>query len=472
MAINLPKLPFKLPNLPFDRLGPRTRKILRYVGLGVFALIVFVFALQMSFPYGRVGDKVIESMSDKYEVTISSVERGWMPGRVYFNSVSIRTRPTKPEENPQWFLIKRLEIDLGVLALIGGTISVDIDATLGDNRVGYGHLTGTLEIENFGKGSIRADFDGDKVPSDALPMASLIGLPMTGKLQLAVNANLPMEKSKLGKSSINWQKATASVTLQCPNACTFGDGKTKLKPLLKNTRNQVMVGEGIDFGKVGMDTLSAHVLMKSGKLTVDKFDTTSKDGVLKVDYTMTLEKEFGESMVAGCLRFKGSDDLLRREPKTHAAISTTGAELRSDGLFHIRLSDRFKDMKRLNQECGPGTNTNNGEDFSRTSNRPNLTVQPETPTQPPTGSTGEITRPLTTPTPTPNATPEAPSIPAAAQTHDAGAATGAVPGGPPPTTAGSAATGSAPAPGSGERGSDRGHGSSEQPAPPAQPPVE
>jgi hypothetical protein len=96
---------------------------------------------------------------------------------------------------------------------------------------------------------------------------------------------------------------------------------------------------------------------------------------------MTLETDFDESMVAGCLRFKGSDDLLKREPKTYAAIQTTGAELRSDGLFHIRLTDRFKDMKRLNQECGPNANTaGNGENFGGKPDRPNLTInKDETP---------------------------------------------------------------------------------------------
>ncbi|HEY5924533.1 MAG TPA: type II secretion system protein GspN [Kofleriaceae bacterium] len=431
MAINLPKLPFKLPRLPFDRLGPRTRRVLRYVGLGFFALIIFVFALQMTFPYQRIGDKVIEAMQEKYEVSIGSVERGWMPGRVYFNSFSIRPRPTKPDEVTTPFYISRLEVDVGVLALLGGKISVDIDAEIGDKKDGFGHLIGELEIENFGRGSITASVEGNSLPGAHLPMRSLLGLPMTGKLQFSINAHLPMEKSKLGRTAINWQKASAGLTLTCPSGCTFGDGKTKLKPLLKNTRNQAMVGEGIDFGKVSMDSLLAKATMKKGKLTLDKFDTTSKDGQLKIDYTMTLEKEFGESMVAGCLRFKGSDDLMRREPKTHAAISTTGAEIRGDGLFHIRLTDRFKDMKRLNQECGPNTNTNNGEDFNRPS-RPNLAVQPDEGARP--------TMPAV-PTPAPVAMPETP--PATPPGHDAG--TGSAPVGGP--AAGAAApAGAAPAP--------------------------
>src|SRR5262245_45070812 len=137
MAINLPKLPFKVPHLPFDRLGPRTRRIVRYVGLALFALFVFVFALQLTFPYGRVKDRIIDAMSEKYDVTIGGVDRGLMPGRVYFKAISIRTRPTNPDDTPSQFYIDTLEVDVGLLSMIGGTISVDFDATLGDRKVGF-----------------------------------------------------------------------------------------------------------------------------------------------------------------------------------------------------------------------------------------------------------------------------------------------------------------------------------------------
>lgn len=400
-----------LPKLPGVNLGPRARRALRYLGLAVFALVVFTIALQMTFPYRRVKDKIIEAMAEKYDVTIGGVERGWMPGRVYFTAFSLRSRPAKPGDPVDQFYIDRLEVDVGILSLIGGKISVDFDATIGDRKLGYGHLSGNVAIAKFGKGTITASIEGESLPTEALPMRMLIGLPMSGKLVFDVDARLPVETSKLGKSAINWQKASGSVALSCPSGCTFGDGKTKLKPLVKNTRSQAMVGDGIDFGKVTMDTLIAKVTMGKGKLTLDRFDTTSKDGILKIDYAMTLEKEFGESMVAGCLRFKGSDDLMRREPKTHAALSTTGAELRADGLFHIRLTGDFKNMRRLNQDCGPTTNTNNGEDFRE--HRPTLTVHPDTPKP-------------TTPTPPPAVPPTPEPPPATPPTRDAAAGSATV----------------------------------------------
>ena len=76
-------------------LGPRTRKVLRAVGYVVLALVSFVFALQMTFPYDRVKAKAIEALSGKYDVQIREVERGFMPGRVYFKDVKLTTRPAK-----------------------------------------------------------------------------------------------------------------------------------------------------------------------------------------------------------------------------------------------------------------------------------------------------------------------------------------------------------------------------------------
>lgn len=365
-------------------LGNRARKAARYVVIGVFALVVFVFALQMSFPYDRVKDKLVDVLSSQYDVTIGDVERGWIPGRVYFKAVTLRTRAAKSDEQVTTFYIEKLEIDLGLLALLRGTAAVSIDA-----KIASGHITGKVELPGFGKKRLRIHAEGKDLPGAMLPIRIALGLPMTGKIEFAVDFDLPNERTKTGRIAADWTKAEGTVELSCPAGCTFGDGKTRLKPLLKNSRNQVMVGDGIDFGKVNIDTLFVKAVItpsggdsKPAKLEVTRFDAKSADGDLKVEYAMTLAQEFGDGIVNGCLRFRGSDALLKREPKTFAAIQTTGAELRADGMFHIKLTDKFKDMKRLNMPCGPGTSTNNGEDFSGARARPNLTVQPDEPIRP------------------------------------------------------------------------------------------
>ncbi len=305
---------------------------MRYAGMGALGLIVLVFALQMTLPYERAKDKLIEALSPRYDVTVGSVERGIVPGRVYFHAVSLRTRPTADDPTVATLYIDRLEGDLGLLALIAGNLSLDVDAKLGN-----GDLSGNVTLRGFGDNGVAIHLRGKDLAASSLPMRGLVGLPMSGKLELAVALDLPKQ---------GWQKAAGEIEVGCPSGCMYGDGKTKLKPLLKNKSQQVMVQDGIDFGTIALDSLAAKVDIKNGELDLTKFDVKSADGELHVDYHMKLEPSLDDSIVTGCVRWKGTDELLKKEPKTYAAIQATGAELRGDGLFHIKLSGRFKEMRR------------------------------------------------------------------------------------------------------------------------------
>ena len=359
-------LPIRMPHL-----GPRTRKILRIVGFVVLFLVTFVFALQWTFPFHRVRDKAVEVLSAKYEVQISDVERGLIPGRAYFKAVTLRTRPEKADEIPTTFYIERLQVDVGLLALIGGKASADIDA-----KIATGHITGTITLS---KGNTSIHLDGENLPSASLPMKEAIGLPMSGKVNFSFDLELPNTKLKTGKTGPNWTKAVGGARFECPSGCTFGDGKTKLKPKLKNTRNQAFAEGGIEFGKLNVQSLVAVVDIRKGHLKVTKLDTKSEDGQLFVDFDMTLAQNISESDVTGCLRFNGSEALRKRDARTHAAISTTGAPLGPDGLYHITLDGTVKNMKRLGKVCGPDGAAGQTDDKP---SRPTITVQPDAPLSP------------------------------------------------------------------------------------------
>jgi type II secretion system protein N len=291
---------------------------------------------------------------------------------MYFKAVSLRTRPTKADDVATTFYIEQLEVNLGLFALLRGTAQVKLDA-----KIGPGHIKGTVALSKDGTS---IDVAGDDLPGASLPVREVVGLPMSGKLRFAFDLDLPNEKNKAGSVGPNWTKAEGSVELACPSGCAVGDGKTKLKVNLKNRSQQAMVENGIEFGKLNVDTLLADVEIKKGKLTITRFDVKSGDGDLHVDFDLALNQDFGSSLVTGCLRFKGSDALLKREPRTHAQISTTGAPLGPDNLFHIKLEGPLRDMRRLGQVCGSAANTNMDNPNAGSTPRPNLTITPETPT--------------------------------------------------------------------------------------------
>ncbi|MBX3158724.1 MAG: type II secretion system protein GspN [Deltaproteobacteria bacterium] len=345
-------------------LGPRLRSVLKYIGYVFLALITFVFALQLTFPYARVKDRIEEALSTKYDVTIEDYERGIIPGRLFLKSVMLRTRPaqadidkimstvTDPKDRERQIAllvstlyIERLEIDVGFMALVRGVASINIDA-----KIDTGHIAGNVALSKDGT---NVHVRGNDLPAEKMPMRELVGLPMSGTLEFAFDLDLPNEQLKSNKIGANWQRAEGAIEFTCPSGCVFGDGKTKLKPKLKNKRNEAFAEGGIDFGTIHIENLVAQVEIKDKKLELTKFDAKSSDGEIHVDFALALQQEFGESATTGCLRFKGSDALLKREPKTHAAISTTGAQLGPDNLFHIKLDGKFKDMKRLAHPCGP-----------------------------------------------------------------------------------------------------------------------
>ena len=399
-------------------------------------IVTFVLALQLTFPYEKAVMRGTEQVADKYTITWREVERGWIPGRFYINGLMVRTRPTKPDEVATTFTVERLKVDIGIFAGIGGTAAIDFEA-----KIGSGKLGGSLSLSKSGS---TIKIDGKDLPSARLPMKDIVGLPMEGDLDVTVDVSVPNEPNKVGKNAPNYQKLEGEAELSCPSNCVYGDGKTKLKMKLKNQRNQEFAKDGIEFGTLNIDSLFARVDIKNGRLEVTKFDAKSTDGELHVDYTMDLKPELNDSMVSGCLRYKGSDSLLKRDNRTFNAITLIGGALGPDKLFHVRLTETFRDMKKLGQVCGAGSpNMDDPGGSGGVHRRPNLTVQPE---EPPIKPLPNASAPVPPPTAAPTPTPPAPT---------------AVP---PPTAAGSGI--SAGSAGSAtHEGSGSGSGSASEPAP-------
>jgi type II secretion system protein N len=386
-------------------LGPRSRRVLRYVGLVVLALVSFVLALQATFPYDRVKDAVIQLLAEKgYDAQIGDVERGILPAQVSFKAVSLRTRPTKAGDIATTTYVEQLGVDLGLLPLLHGTIAVKIDA-----KIGPGHLKGSIALS---KDATSVHMTGDDLASANLPVRDAIGLPMAGKVRLALDLELPNDrgndKTKTARSGPNFTKAEGTVELACPSGCTVGDGKSKLKLTTNNARQQEFLdqgGGGIDFGKVNVDSLIARAELKNGKLDLTRFELKSGDGEAHVAVSIVVNQDLLASTITGCLRFHDSEAFRKREPKTDAALTTTGAPLGPDGLFHIKLDGPIRTMRRIGVVCTGG----GGEAPGSPPPRPNLSITPE-PAKPP--GLGSVGFPAPQPPPTPVAAPQPPPTPA------------------------------------------------------------
>jgi len=408
------KLPIRIPQF-----GPRTRKLLFVLGMVLLAFVSFLFAFQLVFPYDRAADRLEALAASKVDLHIGSVKRSIIPGRFFLEDVTIKTHPSKedldhamaiadPKERDKQLalasttvFVDEIEVDIGLLSLIGGKASIDFVAKLDDGRI-----SGNFAVS---KSNTSVSIDGSEVPSERLPMReALSNLPMSGTVNFEVSLDLPNEKLKTGKVGPNWTHADASLEFDCPDGCVIGDGKAKLKLKAKNSRSQAFAGDGTEFGRVKIQSLAAKAELKDGKLDITKWEVQSSDLELHVDYTMTLAENIDQSAVLGCIRFKPTAALRKREPKTYDQILLTGAARdMSTGLDNIKLQGTFKHLKKLAKMCGPNA-ASSGGDIDSSPSRPNLTVHtpdaplhaptpPSKPTPAPPPPTTAIPKPTTTP---------------------------------------------------------------------------
>ena len=131
-------------------LGRRGRFALKIGGYALLALVVFVYAIHLTFPYQRVRDKLIESLSAKYDVTIAGVERSLVPGRFSLTGVTLASRPLAAGQPVTTMYFKRVEVDLKLLPLLGARLVAGLDVSTGSGSInGTVEQSGTTTIANF-----------------------------------------------------------------------------------------------------------------------------------------------------------------------------------------------------------------------------------------------------------------------------------------------------------------------------------
>jgi type II secretion system protein N len=354
--------------------GPRARKVLKYVGYVVLGLVTFVYALHLTFPYDRLKDKGIESLSNKYDVSVGSVERGWLPGQFSLVKVILRTRPTKPGEIAKIIAIDRLDLDVSVLSILGGKVDVDVDA-----RLGPGSIRGNVQVSK--SRLVVAMASKNLSLSDVPGLAGIIGMPMGGRGNVTANIDLP---------GGDWRKATAKLSIECPSGTVGGEGAF-FKPKNTTARTEGFVGKGVPVPLIAITNLSAQWTIAKGKIKTDKFSFLSPHIKLELDFEATVEKELTKSKVdSACLRYRGTDELKTLDIKFYDALELSGGPLKDDDLRHLKLIGTLGSFRAQAKPCDgtPGAEgTGNdvaGDGRSRT--RPNLSNVPAADTA--SGETG------------------------------------------------------------------------------------
>lgn len=370
-------------------ISPRARLALRIAGYVVLGFLVFVYALHLTFPYERVKERMIEALSSKYEVTVVDVERSMMPGRFRLKGVTLTSRPSVVGQPVTTMFFKSVEVDVAFMPLLSGKAEIGLDIATGS-----GGMTGTVKMA---KTSLDVDFRLKRMPLSTIPgIADAVGLPLGGLGDGRISLHLPKN---------DWTKAKGKVELSCTVGCTVGDGVSRVYPKAKREADALMVKDGFPVETVTITKFVLGISIAKGVAKQDKFEFTSPDGEIAIDFDIKLAKKVNDSTITGCIRYKCAGAYLSKSP---AACELGSPAVDSEGFRNIKLTGKLGTMRRIGSVCEAGGGGGGGgspddvftkDEGARPRSRPSLDALPETPPPSEMGGSG-------TPPPPPVDTPD------------------------------------------------------------------
>jgi type II secretion system protein N len=313
------------------------KKWVQRAGYAVFALLAFVYALHLTFPYGRIEQRLQDWVGDGFDVRVGSAGPGWFPGDLVLTNVSFKTHPTQEGEKPVEFTIDRVEVDIGLLASMRGNVDIAFDG-----KVSSGHITGHIVA---GKSPAKIYVRSKDVPLENLPGIRTVtgGVPMAGGLEAKMDITLPKK---------HWREANGVVELAC-NGCTIGDGVAKIRPQAPGQQSAFSDG-GFTLPKLKLGKLGGKLQVAKGIGKFVDFEGKSPDGEISLEGDIRFEDPFVRSQVTAYLKFKASDQLKAREP-VMADIENLmkGASLRPDGYMGVKMTGPLNALRYLGSKISP-----------------------------------------------------------------------------------------------------------------------
>lgn len=341
-------------------LSPRARLVLRIVGYVVLALVTFVFALHLTFPYERVRDRALDALTSKYDVNIGGVERSLVPGRFSLTAVTLRSRASVAGQPTTTMYFKRIEIDLAILPLLSGKAEINLDIATGTGRI-RGTMTQQKQDATYA-------FSLTKVPLTMIPgISDAVGLPMAG------NAD---GKVKLKLSRGDWSKANGVFELACNVGCTVGNGEAKIYPKGKRPGDEVWTKDGVAVPQLRIARFKLAIDIVKGEAKKRTFELTSTDGEVELDVNIRLAKVLTESQLTGCLKYKCSKELYDREPKFRSTCDFGSPILDDKGLHTIKLVGKLSNVRRLGALCDGERDDGGAGGGSGGNDRPRIDAPP------------------------------------------------------------------------------------------------
>ena len=309
------------------------RRVSRWVGYPIFAIVVALMSLYFSLPRDVIRDRIETALSADsrapqpglgMDVRINEVDLTILLGPgVFLDHVEMRTRPTVPTEKPTRFVIDDLTLRTGILGQLFHSPSYSFKSHLLS-----GELSGDVSMS---KSSSEVELNADQlVLTNAPGLSALTTLPLEGKLSMKTELAMDKQLASTTHGQIDITIDDAAV----------GDGKAKLK-----IAGDPFLAAGITVPKIKLGKIDLKIPVDKGRVKLDGTKIKSSDIELYVDGFIDLRDPTGNSQMNLWVRVKPSEALAKKEPTIE--LMTNSMQKTSDGFIGLQVTGTFNYPRSL-----------------------------------------------------------------------------------------------------------------------------
>ncbi len=332
------------------------KKLRRFIGYPLFFGVCFTVFAYLTFPYGRVKERIIQEVENPlgpggvrspsgFGLEIVDLSPSFVTGAT-LTGVTLTRASETPGMPPLAMTFPRLHARVGLLALLTGSLNVSFEGELAG-----GSFEGELERA---ESSQRLDLDASGLNLRRMGLLrAYLGLPLRGRLQADVDVTLASEATNTtGRLSLDVE------------GLQVGDGNAKLKV-------DALPGDGFTVEQIDAGTLTIRANVEEGVMQFERLQSRGTDLDLDGEGTITLLQPVRASRIDLLVRADVKESYRDKSDKTRALFSLMEVTPRlraataQDGAIQYRVSGTFGGRIRA-QGAGrsppPATATASGAD--------------------------------------------------------------------------------------------------------------
>ncbi|MEZ4450200.1 MAG: type II secretion system protein GspN [Nannocystaceae bacterium] len=304
------KWTIKAPRGGMDLLRRGLRAARKTGGYFALGFAIFLIAVWISLPTRAIAWRIAHEAKAK-GILLDIEDLSLSPlGDVTLRGVTWTYAPSRPGQIPDSLYLEEVEVDLAILSLLWGNVSVEITTGIDDGTI---HATYERTAEES-----RVTVDIDELPLYDVPkLRQALNAPVKGLFELHVDLTVPENK---------FAQAVGTIDIAC-NHCKVGDGETLT--FVPGVTTGIMA-KGVTLPEIDFGTLGGRLTVADGIASTEGIETKSDDMTLKLTGSMSLKDPITKSSLEFDLRVLVTEALQSRSEPLKLMIQTAPQTSRLD----------------------------------------------------------------------------------------------------------------------------------------------